>query len=283
MISYLQFKFPTPAERMTFVKRLTGNIRQAGIEGLSLVLYGSLARGDADPTSYDADTALIYTDRFVIPRKKIMPVQHAVADAMAGSNVELNLNVLDLGTMQDGRFLSFRKHYKDQLMRDGVVLLGPDYRHGMNSLRVKYDTEDEICYALRKSREALFLAQANREVPPLIQEGFYKVLNTACNSGKRILDLLEVEFYGPKMNAFDTLKEHLPQANLDLVPDLRKLRSDKQTIEKIPNAPESMIELMFCSVDFIERIIEAYVNRYPDPWQRDTEKLKINTENVEQK
>lgn len=111
------------------VERIVSSLRrELGDDLLAVWLYGSRARGEADPTETDADRRSDIDMMVVVARNaevigwEVLPLVEEAADAEGDSPVYYSALVRDAGWLADRR--EIRSFFVQEVDRDKIVLAG---------------------------------------------------------------------------------------------------------------------------------------------------------------
>ncbi|MBW2988206.1 nucleotidyltransferase domain-containing protein [Candidatus Woesearchaeota archaeon] len=247
-----------------FLERLVRSLEHLGDDGLSLMLYGSFARGDYVPGRSDIDAVLIFPYNFVIPKQTMQEVALAINEALTPKYVPFQVSPLDFGTLRDGRFNSFTYEFKMYFQEEGKVILGPDYREEMECLRVKTGEESAISHNLRKCRKGFLFAEYHiwADYEQFLKD-FIRTLNTASSLPKKILLMIDGITTWKKFSQTRKLQRYFPEMNLEPLERIKHLYTHPYELDKLYKQPNQILQFWGSALTFIEELLRAYIARFP--------------------
>jgi hypothetical protein len=262
---------PRPVQRhyQKFLDELVDRLNLLGKQGLSLMLYGSYARGDAQYGRSDIDALIIFPQDIVIDKGMIRGVQHGIKDALLNSNPVLRdgfqVTPLDKGILHDGRFTSFTPDFEPYFGLEGKVIVGPDYRPEMRyreNLNIEMAT---LSHRLRKARNALLFSVYDRERNyKQFLRGFYSTLCGVSRGSNQVLSLIDGRLRHAKFSPVHEVEAHFPNVDSVALRTIQELFGNLSLLDELYHEPMEVQNLWGKSITFFEELIHTYVNRFPN-------------------
>jgi len=254
---------PTAENYREFETRLTSGMSELGIDGLSLLLYGSYVRGDYNPGRSDIDAILIFPSDFVIDKEDLSRASVVLCQALDGTNIPFQVTVTDIATMRDGRFNSYDESFKKYFEGESRIT-GQDYRSDITYELPTMDEQVALRFNLRKTRTGLLFAEHDRKLDyESFLRKFTKSLDAASRGSKQILSLVDGELRMNRFSAIDAIADTFPEVNTEVLSRIKMLYQDLTQLDALFEKPDEILSLWNSAVTFMEEMIRAYVKSNP--------------------
>ncbi len=246
-----------------FEQRLVSGLTDLGIDGLSLMLYGSYVRGDFDIGRSDIDAVMIFPDNVVINKQNLNRVSGVLHQALNENNIPFQVNVTDATIMRDGRFNNYDNSFRSYFDEEARIT-GTDYRPQINYELPTMNEQVPVRFNLRKTRTGLLFAEHDRYVDYeafLIK--FTKSLDAVSRCSKQILYFVDGELRKNRFSAVQVINETFPEVNLESLLRIKKIYNNPQELDDLYKKPKEILDLWNSAVTFMEEMIRGYIERYP--------------------
>ena len=264
---------PTKKDYDTFVDNLKSSFSRNFPE-ICFYLYGSYLEGRADYGRSDIDGGIILDENFITDKKRISKLAKILLNSMPKNKISFDLNLLDIGTCKDGRFLSYTDDFTDYFNQNGniKVISGPDFVSEFKALNYKSGVLDRVAYNfIRRLRKNLLLSEIDiQNNPETFKENSKKSFTDLSALPKKLLWLLGQDInpirektYEKLTNIFEVKFPILEKSN-NL---LKKPQEFHELIENLPQALAHYKENLTC----FEEILKTYVDRCPFTTAREAE------------
>ena len=212
-------------------------------KNLCFYVYGSQLEADTTVPTSDVDGGIIIDSDIVTPKKDIMEIAQALADAQKIARVPLDINLTDRVLNVDGRFLSYTSDYTDWIRARGKVIAGENFKDEMRGLFYKSGPLNAIAMNLRSCRNSLLHALDVLENDPAkFREGVEKTIERTIKAPKKLVWLRTGEVCQSNEKAAERLTEFLPKVPIEELKRLRLLRKEKISIDALLKNPMAAIE-----------------------------------------
>ncbi len=255
---------PQREQYVDFERKLAHGLQSLGIDGLSLLIYGSYVRGDFDPGRSDIDGILVFPSDVVIPKKDLQRASIALREAQRGNHIPFQVTVADTRTMQDGRFNSYGPSFQPYFAEEIRILVGtdptPTFRYELPIL----DEQTPLRFNLRKTRTGLFFAAYDQETDYRTFLGkFNKSLDAVSRGSKQILYMMDGQLRKNRFSASEAIRSIMPEVDIDTLLRIRKLYHYPATLDALYRRPNEVVDIWMRSVTFFEQMIKGYLDRVP--------------------
>ena len=234
-------------------------------------LYGSYIEDRLAVGRSDIDGGIILNEDFVTDKERVLSLSKILSDSIPKNKVDFHINLLDLGSSKDGRFLSYPKDYTDYFKEKChiKILSGPNFIPNMNGLNYKAGVLESTAYNFRKLRNNLLLAINDIENNPKTfiknsRESFKKLSSLP----KKLLWLLGEEIIPVREKAYARIKDML-ETEFPILERSNDLLGKSEKFYKLTeNTPQALTfykENLTC----FEKILKTYANRLPNPVNRE--------------
>lgn len=246
-----------------FENKLVSGLTGLGIDGLSLMLYGSYVRGDFDAGRSDIDAVMIFPDNLVIDKLNLHRASGVLHKALKGNNVPFQVTVTDIATMRDGRFNSYDESFK-RYFEEEARITGADYRRQINYELPTMNEQVPVRFNLRKIRTGLLFAEHDRnEDYEAFLMKFTKSLDAVSRGSKQILYFLDRKLRKNRFSAVQTIEKTFPEINSEPLLRIRRLYHNPKGLDNLYKKPEEALTLWNSAVAFMEEMIRGYIKIYP--------------------
>lgn len=264
MLSGYNNSRPTKDQYEDFEGKFVDGLSNLGIEGLSLILYGSYIRGTYIPGRSDIDAWLIMPDEYEIDKKNLLSCAEVLNDAQVGNHIPIQFSVSDLGTARDGRFSAYGKDFEEYFKEEGKILLGPNYLPQFRFDRSKESVLHTSSYNLRKSRQRLLYSRYLQETDPeKFISAFQNSIEVATNCAKHIVYMIDGRLIPDRFSSMRRIKEEFPNTQFEVVDEIRRILGNVEELDSIYQNPDKMRLLWIRALGFQERLIGDYIRKYP--------------------
>ncbi len=256
---------PTEENYRDFRDKLVTGLKDLGIAGLSLMLYGSYIRGDYNPGRSDIDAVMIFPDDVVIDKRNLAQVAIVLHKALKGNNIPFQVSVSDLTTMKDARFNTYDESFKNYFFdEEETIVIGPDYRAEFRYELPTMSEQTPVRFNLRKSRTGLLFAEHDRhEDHETFLRRFTKTMDAASRGSKQILFFMDGTLRKTRFAAEDLVADVFPEIDSTPLSRIRKLYQNPAKIDAIYEKPEEIMLLWNATVTFFEEMIRGYIRKAP--------------------
>ena len=255
---------PVKRDYSNFLRFISNEVKK--IPGVGFYVYGSSQREDFVPGRSDLDGFFVFDDNFVVDKNKLMKLSEIYNRGLIASNVNIPLqfNVLDKGSLEDGRFVSYSKSYLD-LFNCGHMkhFSGENLFSNNFSYNYKHSTLSSISHNLAKVRQG-FLSLENlihsndfRAVHKL----FHSSLNKLSQLPKQVGELIQGEVIEEKNSSLISFLGHFPEYNASVVKEVNSImyNPEKHTLFGF----DLQQDLDF-SLNALSEVEKMYVEKFPD-------------------
>ena len=249
-----------------FLAKLKCGLKILGEEKISLMIYGSYVRGNADFGRSDIDGVLVFPEDVKIDKRKFMQVSKILANAQIGNNIPLDLTPVDLRTMSDGRFASYDSSFKKyfNLEDECKIVYGPDYRNDFKFEFPAMGDQEQLTANLWKSRKMLLLSEYHkRNDPKRFKDDFKDALDKASRGSKQIIGLTDGNLRLSRFSALEDISKTFPQIDVEPLKRIKHLYKNRQELYDIYKNPEEALKVWSESLTFFEEMIKAYLDANP--------------------
>ena len=247
-----------------FLEKLEEGLGDLGEQGVGLMLYGSWIRGDYVAGRSDIDAVLIFPDNVVIDKLKLHSASRALAQSQRKNNIPFQVTVVDLRTMQDGRFNSFDPNFESYFNEEGRVILGPDYRKEFTYSFATHSDQNALRFNLRKSRLGLLLSEHDKAADyEKMLEKFNKTLDATSRASKQVLAMVDGNLRKNRFSALEELSKVFPDLDTEPLRKIKSLYNDLESLDRLYKSPNELVSVWNESVTFFEFLIKAYLDKSP--------------------
>jgi len=249
-----------------FQSKLVSGLKNLGINGLSLMFYGSFIRGDYNPGRSDIDAVLEFPDDVVIDKTNLRLCSKVLAEALEGNHIPFQVSVCDRTTSEDGRFNSYTSDFDEYFREEGKILVGHDFRNYMQFESQKSGDLHSISFNLRKSRLGLLFAQYRQEHDyERMLNDFGKTLDSASRGSKQILHLADGNIYKNRFSALERIRSDFPDVEIEPLEKIKTIYIEPSKLDVIYQNPQEMFSLWNSTLTTFEQIIRSYIRQHPRP------------------
>jgi predicted nucleotidyltransferase len=247
----------------SFVNEFSAGLEEINIEGLSLMLYGSYARGTHIIGRSDIDAVLIFADDCVINKKDLRKVSRELSMALTQYKIPFQVTPSDLTTMKEGRFNSYDETFREYFMNERKIILGPDYVPEFEYKSTPYPEQAKLNFNLRKARQGLLFSEYYKEKDYMtFLDKFNKSLEAIARSPKQLLQTLDQKLRIHKFTVTEELKEKFPGINLIQMEIIRDHQRNPELLDKLYKDPEQVTKIWEDSLTFLEELVKIYIKKY---------------------
>lgn len=226
-------------------------------EDLCVFIYGSYLRDDFVPGRSDLDGGIIVQSDVVIPRNIYSELSRSFLEvAKKFEGVQLNFNLLDFSTSQDGRFLSYTDDYTDYIKGHGRVVFGENYLDCLNGLNYRYSVLESIAFNLRKVRNHAL--RFDSYTPQEFRGAFNTTLKTLADMPKKLVHIRNGSLILGN-SSVNKLGEILPDYDLSIVSRISNARKDVGTYNELFGDKDFYWDCITAT----EEMIKCYLLRFP--------------------
>ncbi len=254
---------PTKGQYKDFLEKLIAGLE--GLEGLSLMLYGSYARGDWVPGRSDIDAVLVFPEDVVIDKKQLHVASKALAHALDGNPIPFQVTPTDLTTMTDGRFNSYNPTFEPYFRQERQVVVGPDYFDRFRFEMPHHPEQQPLTFNLRKSRQGLLFAehyQTSNYVTFLTK--FKSMLDAFTRGSKQVLFMYDDHLRLNRFSALSELPTTFPEVDLEPLRRMQHLYDHLDELDALYRQPEKVVKTWQESLTFFEELVRAYISKVPN-------------------
>lgn len=230
--------------------------------------YGSFARKEHDARKgSDIDGGFIFPGGVVLPQDRVIALGDIIQEVHNRHKVKLQLNLLDVATGVDGRFLSYSDDFVDDINGTGMILAGPDLRSSLRGLNYKHSSLNGAAFDLRKARNFLLFAADNYRLDPkMFGRKAHSVISAAVKFPKKIVLLRGNRLLTKASDARNSLRDMLER-------DMRDFEQLERfaTVSERDLARNYQLGLsMYCgAVSAVEGVVQAYIDKFPQLDERE--------------
>lgn len=224
-------------------------------------IYGSVYRGDHTADS-DVDGGIILDSGVVTDKRKLYSIAHGMAHTLAAHPVITQISVMDRQSAADGRFISYGPDFTDHIKEASRIVSGPDFRYNLNGIDFRTDVLRSAAFNLRNDRNyaALLLDLVERD-PERAHARVLAALDHAIKYPKHLVWL--------QRRVLLTDHEARKKGMEDLLgirgECLDALQQRKARLREGQVPPEDYFAYHTEALELTERLIEAYLTRFPMP------------------
>ncbi len=225
-------------------------------------IYGSYAEGRADYGRSDIDGGFILRQNCVTDKEEVKMLSSLFKDFMK-RGIELQFNLTDRGTNQDGRFLSYTTDYTDHIKKRGKRISGPDYIREMSGIDYKSGTLHTLSFNFRKIRNYALEFFYNQENDKKRNNKNIKTaIKTLSGTPKKLLWLRGYDIIVKKEEALEELKLLFGPSNTsDYILELNKLIKNPKKLDKFVNNCD--FDNYSHLLEAYERMLKMYIEKFP--------------------
>ena len=246
-----------------FEHKLVSGLTELGIDGLSLMLYGSYVRGDLDIGRSDIDAVMIFPDNVVIDKQNLHKASIVIHQALKGNHVPFQVNVTDATTMKDGRFDSYDNSFRGYFDEEARIT-GIDYRPQINYELPTMNEQVSVRFNLRKTRSGLLFAEhdMNEDYESFLVK-FTKSLDAVSRSSKQILYFVDGKLRKNRFSAMQIIRENFPEVNIGPLSRIKRVYNNPRELDDLYRNPLKVLEFWNSTVTFMEEMIREYIKKHP--------------------
>lgn len=254
---------PQTRNYQDFEAKLETGLRELGIEGLSLMLYGSYVRGDYVAGRSDIDALLIFPDDVVIDKENLRRCGKVIKEAQKGNNIPFQVNVADISTMRDGRFNSYTPDFKDYFAHEARIVIGPDYRPKMKYEMPTHPEQLRLAFNLRKNRQGLLFAYQINDYEKILDK-FGKALDAISRAPKQVLHMMDGTLRKSRFSGLDEMRERMPTIDVSILEQTRQFYSAKglKDLDALYRDREAVLTFWEKGLTTFEEIVREYIRQY---------------------
>lgn len=258
-------KRPEKINYMDFDIKLVNGLRELGIEGLSLILYGSHVRNTYTPGRSDVDAMLIFPDDVVTDKHNISLCSKVLSDSLEGNNIPFQVSVCDLATMKDGRFNTYDPSFQYYFKEEAVTVLGPNYLPEFKYELPTITDLGTLRFNLRRVRNGLLFSEHNMNNDyKAFLEDFHKSLGKVADTPRKIFKMAAGKLqHKERFTALARLREEFPEVDMKPLEIIKDLFSNTAKLDTLYRYPSKILEFWNHSVTTMEQIIKGYMQRNP--------------------
>lgn len=258
-------KRPEKENYEKFEKKLVSGLNGLGIEGLSLMLYGSYVRKKYDIGRSDIDAVLIFPDDVVTKKRNLFASAKVLAEALRENNIPFQVSIGDPTTIRDGRFNSYMEDFEDYFSKEGKIVVGPDYRCSMKYLELKSNVMHKCSHNLRKARSGLLFSFHDLEFDyENFLRNFRGGLDSAINSTKQIAYLSDMNLRKEKFSSLEFVSMNFPDVDLRPLEIIRHMYKHPRLQDNLEKDPDKVLKLWAASLTTFEQLIREYIKKNPN-------------------
>lgn len=234
---------PTKKNYGSFLEKLVRGLEKLNNQEISLTIYGSYVRGDADYGRSDIDSVLVFPHDVVIDKNIFEQISNIVTDAQINNNVPLEITPVDLRTMSDGRFNSYEPSYERYFKSEGKILFGPDYRNEFEFEFPTLQDQASLTNNLWRSRRNLLLSNWQRKADyKKFLEDFNTTLNKVSRASKQIMGMRDGNLRLNRFSALQEIAQVFPQVDLEPLKKIKHFYANLGDLDALYKEPEKLIE-----------------------------------------
>ena len=263
------YNMPRPRKETydLFFGKFISGIEGLDIPGLSLMVYGSSVRGDANYGLSDIDATFIFPDDVIIDKDNLEKVALVLSDSLNRHYIPFQGSVNDIATLRDGRFNTYESHFEESFMDPDTIVVGEDYREQINYELPTMENQTNVRFNLRKARIGLLYAEherkGNREKYEKFLERFGKTTDGVTRAAAQIVYFLEGDLIKNRFGGIDIIKQILPEVDTEPLERIRFLYKNLDQLDILYLRPEEIMPLWKDSVTTFEQMIRGYINLVP--------------------
>jgi predicted nucleotidyltransferase len=247
-----------------FQSKLVSGLKGLGIDGLSLMFYGSFVRGYYNPGRSDIDAVLEFPDDVVIDKANIGLCAKVLAESLEGNHIPFQVSVCDRTTSEDGRFNSYTADFDEYFREEGMILVGPDFRDYMQFESQKTGDLHSISFNLRKSRLGLLFAQYHLEHDyERMLKDFGKTLDSTSRGSKQILHLADGTIRKNRFSALERIRSDFPDVEVEPLERIKAIYIEPSKLDALYQNPQEMFSLWNSALTTFEQIVRSYIRQHP--------------------
>ena len=260
---------PTKGNYVDFINKFVVGLEKLGDNNVSFITYGNFARKSYIPGESDIDALLIFPCYVVINKEYLMELSIKLTESLNGNNIRFQASPFDIAILKEGRFNSFTTDEQDYFFsRD--ILFGPDYYSQTKFLLSKRGDLNVLSHNLRKCRQSLLFAKHDMEKDYVkFLEKFNATLHAVVWSPGRICHMINGKSIENKFSAFEEIKFHFPDLNLDPLREIKSIYYNFNKKNLLYKEGESLsldsklMKVYNNSVTFFEELIREYIKKFP--------------------
>ncbi|MDP2926305.1 MAG: hypothetical protein Q8N99_08050 [Nanoarchaeota archaeon] len=235
-------------------------------------VYGSIYDGkEFVPGISDIDGGLILdSDRVVLDKGKLKDISEILADSLRRSRVDIQFNLLDRITGNDGRFLSYTCDFTEFLRNSAQVLSGPDFISQLNGLDYKLGVLNAAAFNFRRIRNTSLCAYN------LFENNHPKFLDSTIESLKltakfpiKLVYIRTGELILSRSHSRERLSGLIEGIDLSGAKEVSELIRNPRKLHREMNNKYKAIEWLYLALDSCETMVEAYLREFPDISERE--------------
>lgn len=262
----LGYDEPRPKEEnyFDFLDKFANGLENLGNKDISLMIYGSFVRGDVDFGRSDIDAILTLPNDVVTDKRIIAQISKIIALSQEGNNIPFQTSLVDLRTMNDGRFNSYDPNFKSYFNEEGRILFGKDYRDGFNFELVSHSDQTALRFNLRRARIGLLTSERviKKDYPKFLEE-FNQTLNSVSRGSKQILGMIDGNLRLNRFSALEEISQVFPEVDITPIKKIKYLYKNLKELDALYNNYSELIKVWEDSVTFFEQMIKAYLDANP--------------------
>ena len=208
---------------------------------------------------------MILPSQVLTDKEQILELARIFADAQKQKRIKTQFNLLDLGTVRDGRFLSYGRDYTEWLKKEAKVVSGENYLGELNGLDFRSNPLQSAAFNFRRVRNLLFYSYHLAETEPKkLFEKTEVALESIAKFPKSLILLSDGRIIVSRKDAKKELETLVGNIDLSFIESLELLLRDPARFYSELENPYNSARLLSQGLECLERMILAYITKFPE-------------------
>jgi hypothetical protein len=241
--------------------------------GVCFGYFGSFDKKRAVYGISDIDGFLIMDSGIVSDKRTVKGLSQILARALSNNPIPLHFNLLDLGTISDGRFMSYTADFNDYLKRGAKIVCGPHYHFGMNGIDFKSGVLDTASFNFSGPGGVRNTALYSLDLLQRDYDGFADRIESAIDKvakfPKKLIWLRSGKIVPGRRESQGIIQRNLHSVDYARLDEINGVLDDASELDLRLEDPEEALRLLYSSLTVMEQMILAYITKYPSTSRRE--------------
>jgi hypothetical protein len=257
---------PRKQEYIGFMNEFTGELKRH-FPNVCFGYFGSLKDGRAVYGKADIDGFLIMPGGVVSDKREVRGLSQILARAFSNNPVKTQFNLLDLGTIHDGRFMSYTRDYSDHIEKRARIVAGPEFHFEMNGFDPRFSVLHSASFNFsgpggvrNTALYSLSLLQGDYDY---FSERVESAIDKVAKFPKKLVWLRTGRIIPGRREAQRIVERNLGEVDYKYLDEINDVLDDVSELDRVLGNPEEALRLLYNSLEVMEQMIFAYTTRHP--------------------
>jgi hypothetical protein len=267
-----EIKRPVAENYLRFMERFVSGLKEH--PDVSFYGFGSYTDGRRVFGNADIDGFLVLPGEVVSDKVKVRDISEILAKALKRNPVGVQLNLLDLESGRDGRFVSYTEDYTEFLKRNAVLFSGPEVVNQLRGFYFKsgilYSGSFNFCGPGGVRNTALHVIDYLQNPQVHFEARVQAALDKVCKFPKKLLILINGDIVSCRHASQRRLEGILGEIDYDKLTMLNQLFDNPAELDRrLNDSSENVIGLLYEGLELMEQMVSAYIRRFPEIGKRE--------------